>query len=384
MGVYDGKTKVAGLGYPGPQGIQGEQGLQGIQGPQGEAGPQGIQGVKGDTGAKGDQGDQGIQGIQGPIGQTGPQGEQGIQGIQGATGETGTQGIQGPIGETGPQGPQGIQGEVGPTGPTGLTGPTGPQGPQGEQGAQGPQGEIGETGPAGLNGTGVPDGGTTGQLLAKESNDNGDFMWINPVDILNVFYPVGTIYQSVNNTNPGTFMGGTWAAWGAGKFIVGVDAGQTEFDTVEETGGAKKINLTEAQLPGHVHTIDHDHGSVTSGNDAGHYHGVAAIATAGAGGHSHNVRWRGYTVTYNSAGTFLLRRTDPADAYQGDDPDAAQWVGDHAHTVPAQNTGGVSAYHSHTVDLPNYTGNSGNGPGSGADINILNPYITCYFWKRTA
>ena len=51
-------------------------------------------------------------------------------------------------------------------------------------------------------------------------------------------YPVGSIYMSVISTSPATLFGGTWAAWGAGRVPVGLDAGQTEFDTVEETGGA--------------------------------------------------------------------------------------------------------------------------------------------------
>lgn len=35
--------------------------------------------------------------------------------------------------------------------------------------------------------------------------------------------------------------------------LVGLDAGQAEFDTVEETGGAKTHALTEAEMPAHVH-----------------------------------------------------------------------------------------------------------------------------------
>jgi len=52
-------------------------------------------------------------------------------------------------------------------------------------------------------------------------------------------YPVGCIYLSVNPVNPSTLFGGTWTAFATGRTIVGVDMGQTEFDTVEETGGDK-------------------------------------------------------------------------------------------------------------------------------------------------
>jgi len=52
-------------------------------------------------------------------------------------------------------------------------------------------------------------------------------------------YPVGSIYMSVNSTNPGTLFGGTWAAWGAGRVPVGINTSDADFNTVEKTGGTK-------------------------------------------------------------------------------------------------------------------------------------------------
>jgi hypothetical protein len=67
-------------------------------------------------------------------------------------------------------------------------------------------------------------------------------------------FPVGSVFISVVSTNPATLLGyGTWAAFGAGRTLVGLDAGQTEFDAVEETGGAKTHTLTAAEMPAHVH-----------------------------------------------------------------------------------------------------------------------------------
>ena len=71
-------------------------------------------------------------------------------------------------------------------------------------------------------------------------------------------YPVGSIYTSVVATNPATLLGvGTWAAFGAGKVMIGIDSGDTDFDTVEETGGAKTDShtLTTSEIPSHTHTI---------------------------------------------------------------------------------------------------------------------------------
>lgn len=67
-------------------------------------------------------------------------------------------------------------------------------------------------------------------------------------------YPVGSIYTSVVATNPATLLGvGTWAAFGAGKVMVGIDSGDTDFDTVEETGGAKTHTLSVSEIPSHNH-----------------------------------------------------------------------------------------------------------------------------------
>lgn len=58
-------------------------------------------------------------------------------------------------------------------------------------------------------------------------------------EIADVIYPVGAIYMSIDDTNPGSIFGGTWVAWGAGRVPVGYNDGDSDFDTVEETGGSK-------------------------------------------------------------------------------------------------------------------------------------------------
>jgi len=78
-------------------------------------------------------------------------------------------------GATGPQGPPGPQGPAGPQGTTGATGPQGPTGATGTTGAQGP------TGPTGATGPGVATGGTTGQVLTKNSATNYDTGWTTPL-----------------------------------------------------------------------------------------------------------------------------------------------------------------------------------------------------------
>lgn len=50
-------------------------------------------------------------------------------------------------------------------------------------------------------------------------------------------YPVGSIYMSVVNTNPASYFGGTWVAWGSGRVPVGINTADANFNTVEKTGG---------------------------------------------------------------------------------------------------------------------------------------------------
>lgn len=70
-------------------------------------------------------------------------------------------------------------------------------------------------------------------------------------------YPIGSIYINASvATNPATLLGfGTWEAFAAGRVMVGINAADTAFDTLEETGGTKTETLTVAQMPSHKHGL---------------------------------------------------------------------------------------------------------------------------------
>lgn len=72
----------------------------------------------------------------------------------------------------------------------------------------------------------------------NETGDNLQFTMVK-TKLLNLIYPVGSIYMSTTNTNPGSTLGGTWVAWGSGKVPVGIDLTDTDFDTIGKTGGSK-------------------------------------------------------------------------------------------------------------------------------------------------
>lgn len=53
------------------------------------------------------------------------------------------------------------------------------------------------------------------------------------------YYPIGSIFLSVNNTNPSKWFSGTWELISQGRTLVGVDTNDTDFNTVKKTGGHK-------------------------------------------------------------------------------------------------------------------------------------------------
>lgn len=153
-------------------------------------------------------------------------------------------------------------------------------------------------------------------------------------------FPIGSVFVSVVETNPATLLGyGTWAAIGAGRMLVGFDSGDGDFDTLEETGGAKTVTLSEAQMPVHTHA-QNAHGHSVS--DPGHTHGqqYRNTGTAGTAGH------QGASTANNAT------------------------VG----TTASATTG---------VTVQNATAVNQNA-GSGQAHNNMPPYLVVRMWKRTA
>jgi hypothetical protein len=112
-------------------------------------------------------------------------------------------------------------------------------------------------------------------------------------------YPIGSVYTSVVSTDPSTLFGGNWEAFGAGRVMVGLDSGDTDFDTVEETGGAKTHALSIAEMPAHSHTYTLENtrgtGSPGAGNGDSSF-STPNTSTVGSGGAHNNVQ--PYIVVY--------------------------------------------------------------------------------------
>ena len=117
-----------------------------------------------------------------------------------------------------------------------------------------------------------------GKVLAI--NDNGDGFALAEPDVVIAeinpapAWPIGSVFISTVATDPSDLLGfGTWSAIGAGKVLIGQDAGDSDFNTLGETGGAKTVLLDVNQIPAHAHTIT-DPGHVHAVTDAGHVHAV--------------------------------------------------------------------------------------------------------------
>ena len=80
-----------------------------------------------------------------------------------------------------------------------------------------------------------------------------------------------------------------------GRIPTGLDVSQTEFDALGETGGAKAVTLTTAELPSHTH----DEGSLAVSSVGDHTHGAGTLTTNSTGSHTHGTG----TLTTDSTGS---------------------------------------------------------------------------------
>lgn len=128
--------------------------------------------------------------------------------------------------------------------------------------------------------------GVTGEVISNNETAISE--------TINRIYPVGSIYISTLASNPADLLGiGKWETFGAGKTFIGVDKNDTEFDTVEETGGTKTHTLTTAEMPAHVHggTYTSIETGVTPGATAQAIIGTGAnTGSAGSGGAHNNLQ----------------------------------------------------------------------------------------------
>ena len=177
--------------------------------------------------------------------------------------------------------------------------------------------------------------------------------------ILDMLYPVGSIFLTVAYSTPAQVaaaMGGTWVAWGAGRTIV---AG----DTAESTGGNKSVTATSSAATGNT--------------------GSTALTKSQVPNHAHSIMiWNNANQNYNAA---VANGTGGSStATQGLLTGGGRWINGNFKTANSWNNigdrggntdvSGSGNGHTHTLNDHTHT----------ATVSSLQPYITCYMYKRTA
>ena len=169
-------------------------------------------------------------------------------------------------------------------------------------------------------------------------------------------YPVGSIYCSIDSTDPGALFGGTWAAIGAGRALVAAGGGFA----VGSEGGADTHTLTVEEMPSHAHTA-------WTGEAGWHGH-AARTDTANLTG-SFNPGGLGITA---SGVCSLGAGKQPSNRGYATDSSIVNINASHMHNVGVDGAGN----HTHTVGV--------GATGGGQAFSVRNPYIAVNMWRRTA
>lgn len=209
--------------------------------------------------------------------------------------------------------------------------------------------------------------------------DTGDLTngagYLTDSDLVNLIYPIGSIYMSVNNVSPQTFLGGTWQEIN-GRFLVaqgdngesgdealdlsaGATGGYTDPQNSAHSHGAGTLAADSKNLA-HTHTLNnHTHGAGTlSVGPSGHKIKTTSPAL-GSGGSSRNI--------VSSSGTLSSSAVTDGHTISG--------------STGSSNvaSGAMSANEAHGHTISGYT-ESISAVASGN----LPPYLAVYMWKRTA
>ena len=190
-------------------------------------------------------------------------------------------------------------------------------------------------------------------------------LW-NGAPLLNLVYPVGSIYWSSNNTNPGTLFGGTWTQI-KDKFILAAGDSYTN----GATGGAATVTLTVSNMPSHSHSFTPS-GTVSS----------SFTGTAGTTGYMNSNASHRHVITEDSNST--LERYDSNESAEDV---SASGKGDGYHFwTSATNTDHTHSFTPSGTVSSSFSGTAGTtgSNGSGSSFSILPPYIVKYCWERIA
>lgn len=187
--------------------------------------------------------------------------------------------------------------------------------------------------------------------------------------LLDMCYPVGSIYTSAKNVSPATFLGGTWIQH-SGYILRGATSNVTSNDNSNSGsgfGGSDTATLTAAQsgLRGHGHGFTqptvNGGASKTGTVSSDHAHNV--YLEYGAGGNAAYPPFNGHTSNgYNQLGRF------------GPYTDKMSGItANHYHDQVA-----------HTHSVSGGAVSDASGSSATASHSIVQRYKNVYIWERTA
>ncbi len=172
-------------------------------------------------------------------------------------------------------------------------------------------------------------------------------------ELTNRLYPIGSVYTSFTNTNPGQIFGGTWQRVSNGQTLVGVDSDDGDFAASNLTGGSKTHShttqdhlLTTDEIPSHTHIVP-----AVEISGGLHVHSMGNIFSNGSGSTSQ------YETTNNRSDA--IRYT-------------LSGYGAHTHGTAAQTA------------AENTTTGSAHNHGDTTTSSSIQPFITVYRWKRVS
>ena len=186
----------------------------------------------------------------------------------------------------------------------------------------------------------------------------GSWALANGATLQSTTYPdlFNVIGQRYGGTG-GSFMLPNMAA----RVPMGVDSTQADFNTTGKVGGS-----FTAIMPEHTHTVNHDHGSATSGAASD-----STVTTTGTGAHIHTGEYTAHVLAAPGSGSWIARRTaDTGTSAANITPSG----GNHTHTV--------SMPHTHAVNLPAFTGASGKA--GTVDGKQIPPFVIINYIVRIA
>lgn len=206
-----------------------------------------------------------------------------------------------------------------------------------------------------------PTGSDISSILDRRDESYAQYML---AEQLRPYWPVGSIYMSINNIEPSTLFGGVWEQI-SGRFLIGC-GGQGGFNN-GDTGGSWDHTITTNHLPSHTHYL-----SLST---------YASSVTAQLFRHTDNenvsvMGWANQKAREDSnMENYLPASWNYPYGYQGVATAGAEpVVGPSPYVTAAVGIRTFDHYHG----VEGYTQASGNGN----PMNIKPPYLAVYMWKR--